>query len=137
MYWVESVGKVIYAFDYDASSGSTSNKRTFYHHKGVGLPDGMAVDIEGNIWLALYGGGAVLRISSETGSVIGEIRLPVSIVTCPCFGGPEMDELFITTGISPQGEGSDREGLDGAVYRVKVGVKGLPKHKFRLTKLQQ
>lgn len=131
MYWVDSVPQMVYAFDFDASSGSISNKRRFYHHQDAGVPDGLAVDIEGNVWVALYGGGAVLKIS-PTGSLIGEIRLPVSIVTCPCFGGPDMDELFITTGKPAEGGESDGQGLDGAVFRVKVGVKGLPKHKFHL-----
>jgi sugar lactone lactonase YvrE len=132
MYWVESMAKTIYAYDFDEKSGGISNKRVFYQHEGPGLPDGLTIDVEGNLWLALYGGAAVWKISA-LGQPLGKVDLPVPIVTCPTFGGPDMDELFITTaGADHQGDiGS--EGLEGSVFRAKVGVKGLPSNKFVLS----
>ena len=61
-----------------------------------GSPDGLTVDAEGGVWVALWDGWTVRRYLPD-GSVDREIRLPVSEVTCPAFGGPDLDELYITT----------------------------------------
>ncbi len=133
MYWTDSHVQTIYAYDFDADTGSISNKRVFYHHEGHSNPDGLAIDVEGSIWLALWEGYAVIKISPD-GNVVGKIDLPVSRVTCPCFGGPGMDELFITTSTLDHAKGARVGDLEGSVFRVKVGVKGLPKTKFVMAK---
>ena len=74
-------------------------------------------------------GGAVLRFDPETGAVLDRVELPCPNVTCACFGGPEMEDLFITTGT--QGTDLDQYPLAGSVFRAKVGVKGAPTYPFR------
>ncbi len=94
-----------------------------------GALDGMCVDAEGGIWVALWGGGEVQRFVD--GRPDTTVRLPTPHVTCPCFGGPELDRLFVTT--ARQGLGPDDRGWPGAghLYRADVGVRGRPPHRLR------
>lgn len=125
-YLVHSTEKRIIAFDY-SSSGELSNERVFWQHEGAGDPDGFKIDVEGNIWQAMYGTGQVLKISPE-GKVVGEVKYPAKCITCPCFVGTE---LWVTTA----GGGEDGNGsFAGAVFKVDVGVKGLKETEFKLDK---
>lgn len=80
-------------------------------------PDGMCVDLQGHLWVAFCHGGCVIRFDSETGEVLERIDVGQMETTSCCFGGPEMRDLYITTGV---GEGAKQS--DGKVYVVK----GLP-----------
>jgi sugar lactone lactonase YvrE len=128
MYFTDSDDQNIYAFDFDAERGAISNKRVFFHvYEDDTFPDGLAVDQDDCVWSALWGGGRVLRISPE-GVVIGEVILPTAYITCPAF---VKDELLITTRGDPAiTENSTKRG--GDVYKVCVGVLGVPKHEFVL-----
>ncbi|KAL2004765.1 hypothetical protein VTN00DRAFT_3293 [Thermoascus crustaceus] len=129
MFWAESRSGNVYAFDYDANTGDIRNQRVFFHLDGANnfnVPDGLVIDEEDNIWLALWGGSAVLRISLD-GKVTGKIELPTRFVTCPVFVGTE---LFITTAAEVESEKySESASYAGNIYRLDVGVKGLPKYK--------
>ncbi|KAI1622665.1 hypothetical protein EDD37DRAFT_651929 [Exophiala viscosa] len=128
MYFADSQDQTVWAFDFDAETGSIENRRVFYRHEGKAVPDGLAVDAEGNVWLALWEGYALLQISPK-GKIVRKLDLPVSRVTCPCFGGPDLDELFVTTAmLNP--ERPEEAGLEGSVFRFKPGVKGQPRNKF-------
>ncbi|KAJ5810224.1 uncharacterized protein N7503_002442 [Penicillium pulvis] len=129
MYLTDSPTGKIFAFDFDAATGAISNRRVHYDLGEPLEPDGFAIDVEGCIWSAVYGGGKVIRIS-PAGQLIGQIDLPTRNPTCPAFVGTE---LFITSAKDivdderlPQ---SVRYG--GRVFRVDVGVRGKPKHEFR------
>jgi sugar lactone lactonase YvrE len=132
MYWTDTPTNNVYAFDFDADTGNISNRRVFYHHPEdgyAGSPDGHARDVNGNMWHACYGGSKVIKISPE-GNLIGEILIPTRNPTCPVFVGTE---LFITTAKEDQPEKypeSARYG--GGVFRLDVGVEGMPKHKARI-----
>ena len=78
MYFTESTEGTIYACDYSADDGATSNERVLYRHGGAGEPDGHRVDADGNLWSAFYGGSNVLKIS-PAGEVLGEIKLPTKV----------------------------------------------------------
>ena len=130
MYFTHTVENIVYGFDYDEVSGNLSNERVVYHHKAKGSPDGFRVDVEGNIWHAIYGAGKVVKISPVDGSILGEVRLPTNNITCTQFVGTE---LFITTAEDHEAEGGEQsKALGGAVFRVDVGVKGMPLFKFKL-----
>ncbi|KAJ5564973.1 hypothetical protein N7513_001215 [Penicillium frequentans] len=129
MYLTDSPTGKIFAFDFDAATGAITNRRVHYDLGEPLEPDGFAMDVEGCIWSAVYGGGKVIRIS-PTGQLIGQIDLPTRNPTCPAFVGTE---LFITSAKDivdderlPQ---SVRYG--GRVFRVDVGVRGKPKNEFR------
>ncbi|KAI1644810.1 regucalcin [Daldinia loculata] len=131
LYFTHSTERTIHAYDYDQSSGEVSSERAFYLHDGPGEPDGFRVDVEGNLWQAVYGESRVLKISPE-GKLVGEIRLPTKNITCTQFVGTE---LFITTAGMQEGEGTSEEvELGGALFRVDVGVKGLDPFLFKLSK---
>ncbi|KAI1808440.1 regucalcin [Daldinia bambusicola] len=129
-YFTDSTARTIHAYDYDPATGATALRdRPFYAHPGTGEPDGFRVDVEGNLWQAVYGESRVLKISPD-GQVVGEVRLPTRNVTCTQFVGTE---LFITTARMEEGEGTPEEvRLSGALFRVDVGVKGLDPFPFKL-----
>ncbi|OTA61914.1 hypothetical protein K449DRAFT_56669 [Hypoxylon sp. EC38] len=132
LYFTHSTERTIFAFDYDRSTGDISHERVFYLHDGPGEPDGFRVDVEGNLWQAVYGESRVLKISPE-GRLVGEIRLPTKNVTCPQFVGTE---LLITTAGMEEGEGTEEEvELSGALFKVDVGVRGLDPFLFKLSKV--
>ena len=115
------------AFDFDPASGGFTGRRTFAEIEGGGHPDGMAIDVEDGIWVALWGGNAVHRYSSD-GRLDLVVDLPVSNVTACAFGGAELRTLFITT--SRQGLGPQDQPDAGAVFRYDAGVAGAPQHAY-------
>jgi sugar lactone lactonase YvrE len=114
--------------DFDPDTGGFGPRRTFVEvGPGVGLPDGMALDEDGGVWIALWGGGAVHRYD-VTGHLSHRIDLPVRQVTACAFGGPDSTTLYITT--SRLGLGDDAEPEAGAVFAVDAGVRGTIQHEF-------
>lgn len=106
-YYIDTMLHNVQVFDFDPDTRSLSNGReAFAIPAELGLPDGMTIDCEGKLWVAMFGGGAVLRFDPETGAVLDRVELPCPNVTCACFGGPEMEDLFITTGRPGDGSGS-------------------------------
>jgi sugar lactone lactonase YvrE len=94
--------------------------------EGSGVPDGAVFDAEGCLWVAVWGGSAVVRLSPE-GEEIDRVSLPASQVTCPAFGGPDLTTLFATTaadGLS--GQALERELGAGCVFTLPTAVSGLP-----------
>ena len=111
MYYVDSPTKRVDRFDYD---GEVSNRRPFVHiEEGVGVPDGLVVDDEGGVWLALYGGAQVRRYSPD-GELTEKLAVPADNVTAVWFAG---NRLFITTARSPQP-------LGGSLFVAEPGVTG-------------
>lgn len=82
-----------------------------------GSPDGMCADENGNLWIALWGGGKVVCHDPADGRRLEEVRVPEPYVSCCCFGGADGRELFITTA-------KDKAGAGGQLYRVRTGVRG-------------
>lgn len=137
-YWADTAAHQVRAFDFDAASGQLSNPRVFYEaaHKTAGWawgsaaayggrPDGAAVDAEGCYWSAQYEGGRLLRISPK-GEVLAEVPTPALCPTMPCFGGPDLKTLFITTARHgrSQAELAQYPG-SGCVWAMRVEVAGL------------
>lgn len=128
MYFTHTSAGEILAFDYSTDTGAISNQRVFYRHDGPGGLDGFRVDVGGNIWHAVYGGGRVLKITPE-GRLVGQVLLPTRNITCVQFAGTE---LIITTASDDDGDDEVSRALGGAVYRVDVGVEGLDLFDFKL-----
>jgi sugar lactone lactonase YvrE len=120
-YYVDSTTRRIDVFDYDAVTGLSGRRPLVRVAEGAGNPDGLTVDAEGCIWVAMYGGGAVHRYTSN-GVLDGVVDLPVSQVTACAFGGADLDELYITTSRENLPDGVQPEA--GSVYRCRPGVRG-------------
>lgn len=124
MYFADTLRDTVWAFDYDADSGSASDARVFTDFASLpGRPDGATVDADGCYWIACVFGSAVARLT-PAGAVDRVIELPVEKPTKPAFGGPDLDVLFVT---SIGGGGSHREASppNGQLIAIDVGVGGL------------
>ena len=122
MYYVDSPTYRIDVFDYDVGAGTAANRRPFVEvDRADGIPDGLAVDDEGGVWLALWGGSCVRRYSTD-GALEEVVDMPATHVTACCFGGDDGRALFITTAAP-----------DGRLYVVAdAGVSGPPAVRFQL-----
>jgi sugar lactone lactonase YvrE len=107
--------------------GSLVNRRPFMEHE-TGLPDGLCVDAEGYVWVALWGASAVHRISPD-GKLDGIVHVPCTHVSACTFGGPALDTLYITTSKNGIPPGAEPEA--GALFAVRPGVTGQPALPFR------
>jgi sugar lactone lactonase YvrE len=125
-YYVDSLTYRIDVFDYD-ELGLTGRRPFVTVAADDGMPDGLTVDREGGVWVALFGGSAVRRYGAD-GKLDEMLELPVSQVTACTFGGPALDELYITTSRLEVPEGDQPEA--GSVFRAKPGVAGLPPAPF-------
>ncbi|MHA7987604.1 SMP-30/gluconolactonase/LRE family protein [Rathayibacter sp. CAU 1779] len=122
-YYIDTPTQCIDAFDYDGETGEFSNRR----HVAVvdpsqGHPDGMAIDSEGGLWVALWGGGKVHHYHPD-GRLADVITVPgVTNTSAVAFGGPELDVLYITTSREDIADGAEPSA--GAVFAVSPGVRG-------------
>jgi sugar lactone lactonase YvrE len=107
----------------DHVAGTVVRGEALVEHVEPGYPDGIAVDADGGVWVALWGGSAVHRYDGH-GRLTDVVRLPCSQVTCPAFAGPDLRDLYITT--SRLGLDENAEPQAGALFRVRPGVTGLP-----------
>ena len=139
MYFADSPTKQIHSFDYDPDTGKVSNKKVIHTKPETekGVPDGSCVDDEGFLWNAVWKGGeagsCVQRIDPTTGLVVYTVHMPdtTSQVTCCCFGGKDLDILFITTA----SENCDpvKEPHAGGLYAAKVPFKGRKENRLKFT----
>jgi sugar lactone lactonase YvrE len=131
MYFIDSGEAAVDAFAYDPETGAATNRRRLVEFgRGDGMPDGLTVDADGHLWVAMFGAGIIRRFSSR-GVPSGQVRLPVSQVTSVAFGGDAMDTLFVTSAaykMSP--DRLAEEPLAGATFRCRPGPTGLPAIRF-------
>lgn len=131
MYYVDTPREIVDAFDFDLATGAVSDRRTFVDlHDVPGRPDGLTVDAEGGVWVAMARGWAVRRFGSD-GRVEQVIDVPAYRVTSCTFGGADLADLYITTarfGLDPAALAEQPHA--GAVFRCAPGVRGLPAHAF-------
>ena len=119
MYYVDSPTKRIDVLDYDAATGEVEDRRPFaVIEDGMGMPDGLALDVEDGVWVALYG-GAQLRRYGPGGTLDAVLEVPADNVTACSFGGEDGRRLFITTARSPQE-------LGGSLFEADPGIAGPP-----------
>jgi sugar lactone lactonase YvrE len=126
----DTLANTVFVWDYDLRTGRIANERPFFADFERGRPDGSAVDREGYLWNARYGGGCVVRVAPD-GELDAVINVPVPAVTTCTFGGPQLKTLFITT--AGGGKGAvNGERLAGGLFALAVDVPGLPENRFRL-----
>lgn len=126
MYYIDSLKLELSVFDFDENEGAISNRRRVFHiPREGGVLDGMTVDAQGKLWVAIALGGAILQIDPETQTELLRIQLPVLGTTSLVFGGKDLSELYVTSGtILEDKMGSDAPQA-GGFFKVHVpGVKG-------------
>lgn len=142
VYWTDTTEHVIRAWDWDAASNQMQRGRVFRQFAGKpagwqpgmpgygGRPDGAAVDSQGNYWVAMFEGGRVLKLSPD-GEVLDDIATPGLCPTMPCFGGDDLQTLYLTSARHgrPAVELQARP-LSGCVVSLRVDVAGLPVNFF-------
>lgn len=84
MYFVDSPTGNVFKFKYDRKTGTISDREVFYHVEGEGVPDGMTIDVDGCLWIAVCGGGRVLKVSPQA-KLLGEISLPTRMISWYVF----------------------------------------------------
>jgi sugar lactone lactonase YvrE len=137
-YWADTAAHQVCAFDSDPASGQLSGQRLFHQRTPKpagwawgspepygGRPDGAAVDAQGCYWSAQFEGGRLLRLSPK-GEVLAEVPVPALCPTMPCFGGPDLKTLFVTTARHGRSEAelAQYPGA-GCVWAMRVEVAGL------------
>jgi sugar lactone lactonase YvrE len=118
-YFSDSAKHTVSVFDYDEKSGNISNRKVLFVLED-GVPDGMTIDSEDNLWVAVWGGSRVEKRSGKTGELLQTIQVPAKQTSSCCFGGDDMMTLYITSaGIGQTGE------YDGCLFKVRTDVKGV------------
>jgi sugar lactone lactonase YvrE len=143
MYWADTNQHLVWAWDWDARANAMANQRAFLRFPGKpagwqpqdggygGRPDGAAIDAQGNYWCAMYEGGRVLQFA-PSGALLREITAPVRCPTMPCFGGPDLRTLYLTSARHSRTPQELREQPQaGCVFSMPVDVPGLPVHFVR------
>lgn len=131
LYFADSHTHQIRRYPYDSATGAVGPHEVLVDTRALGsAPDGATVDAEGHLWVALVQAGQLARLSPE-GQLERTIQLPVTYVTCPCFGGPGLDVIYLTS-ISNSGNLLRSDHPDaGAVFAIHgVGVCGLEESRF-------
>jgi len=132
MYYVDTGTRRIDVFDFDAVSGDIANRRALVTiDEADGKPDGLIVDADGCLWVALWQGSAVRRYTPD-GRLDRQIDLPVSCPTKCAFGGPDLDMLYITSAHKALSmEQREREPHAGSLFAARPGVRGKPANRAR------
>jgi sugar lactone lactonase YvrE len=132
MYLADSGPCLVHAFDFDADGGTISNARVLIDlAEDLGTPDGLTVDADGDLWVAIWGAGRVHRYSPD-GVLREEMILPAAQATSCAFAGPGMHRLYVTTAtedFSDEQRRADR--ASGLVYRFETNATGRPAAPYR------
>ncbi|MEU1973073.1 SMP-30/gluconolactonase/LRE family protein [Microbacterium sp. NPDC019599] len=127
MYSIDTGTRQIFVRDYDAAAGTTGERMLFAQLEH-GHPDGMTIDAEGHLWVAVWGGGCVLRLA-PSGEIVARVDVPAPHTSCPAFAGPGLDTLVITTArehLTP--EQLEEHPHSGRLFTFRPGVTGLAPH---------
>lgn len=133
MYYIDTPTRKVMAWDYNNETGEISHPETAIEvPEGMGFPDGMTIDADGNVWIALWGGSAVGCWNPETGELLRTVNVPAKNVTSVAFGDDDLETLYITTARTRT---SDEEleifPLAGGVFKIRPGVKGVEAFFFK------
>lgn len=132
MYYIDTLDYNIKAFDFEVLTGNIFNERIAVSVKEPGYaPDGMTIDEEGMLWVAIWGGACVNRYDPLSGSLIGKVKVPALNVTACAFGGADMKQLFITTARKGLNEEQlQKYPLSGSLFYLNTEIKGAQMNRF-------
>lgn len=128
LYYIDTPSLKVRAFDFDAATGHIDNERVIWDTSDeTGVPDGMTIDSEDRLWVAFCHGGKVVCYDPATRRRVEQIEFPCIETTACAFGGPDLRDLYITTGLKPGLE----EPLAGRLFHCRPGAQGVPSQSFR------
>ncbi len=128
-YYIDSLQHKVMAFDFNRENGEIHYQSdVFQVDPNLGLPDGMTIDRDGNLWVAIYDGGCILCVDPTNGRILERVEVPAKKTSSCSFGGKNLDTLFITT-ISENTDPQE-DPLAGSLFTVKPGVKGFKANFF-------
>jgi sugar lactone lactonase YvrE len=132
MYYIDSPTQRVDVFDFDLASGDIENRRPFVRIPSEeGTPDGLTLDADGHVWVALWGGGAVHRYAPDGGRD-AVIRVPTQYPTSCAFGGEDFGDLYITTAqLKLTAQERAEQPHAGGLFRARPGPKGRPQNRFK------
>jgi D-xylonolactonase len=139
LYFADTVARCVYSYDRRPEDGSLRNRRVFAHiDREEGLPDGLTVDAEGFVWCAHWFGGCVTRYDPD-GKRERRVATPAAQTSSLAFGGPDLDEIYITSAalsnalpLAPRGYDPRRVFVGGPLYRFRAGIRGLTQSRSRV-----
>ncbi|MBL6446339.1 SMP-30/gluconolactonase/LRE family protein [Fulvivirga sp. 29W222] len=136
MYYIDTPTQAVKAFDYNNETGAIENGRIIIKiEEENAFPDGMTIDSEGKLWIALWGGSSVVRYDPDNGQLLTRIPVPAKNVTSCAFGGSNLDTLLITTAsIGMNDKEKSKYSKAGAVFATVPGVKGVGANFFEIKK---
>lgn len=132
MYFIDTPTRQVVAYDYDADSGEIENERVVIDvPASEGQPDGMTIDSEGKLWIAMWDGWQVCRFDPVSGKMLESISVPVARVTSCTFGGPGLETMYITTARKGlRDKELQQQPLAGGLFRCRPGVSGVEAYYF-------
>ena len=131
MFFTDSMQRVIWSFDFDKINGVISNKAVFTEIKGDQVPDGLAVDAEGNVWTAMWDGWCIVKFDPQ-GRELQRVSTPVPRPTSCAFGGKDMKTLFITSArIDLDQKSLANAPNSGSLFSLSVDIPGVPVGNFK------
>ncbi|XP_035681110.1 regucalcin-like isoform X3 [Branchiostoma floridae] len=130
MYYIDSLQYSVDAFDFDLCTGMLCNRRQVmtFNPQVDGVPDGMCIDTDGKLWIAMFNGGQVLQVDPNTGTQLRSIRVPAPQTSSCCFGGPNLDVMYVTSArIGYSAEVIQQNPQSGCLFQVTgLGARGTP-----------
>jgi sugar lactone lactonase YvrE len=131
-YYIDTPTREVKAFDYDLETGGIANPRVpIQVPKALGWPDGMTSDMQGNLWIAMWGGAQVTKWNPSTGQLLEQIPVPAKNVSSCIFGGKNLNELYITSARKGLDEATLRQyPLTGGLFRIQTNAEGMPTFEF-------
>jgi sugar lactone lactonase YvrE len=131
-YYIDTPTREVKAFDYDVNSGQIANPRVAIRvPESMGFPDGMTSDMQGNLWIALWGGAQVAKWNPQTGQLLERIPIPALQTSSCVFGGRDMNELYVTSARIGMSEADlNKYPLSGGLFKVETSVEGMPTFEF-------
>jgi sugar lactone lactonase YvrE len=133
MYYIDTHTQKVTGYDFDNETGEINNPVVAIDVPAeMGSPDGMTIDEDGNLWIALWGGSAVACWDPESGELLRKIEVPAKNVTSCAFGDEDLATLYITTArIDTSDEELEKFPLAGGVFKIRPGVKGVKSFFFK------
>ncbi|CAH1106228.1 unnamed protein product [Psylliodes chrysocephalus] len=133
-YYIDSQTRYVQEYTFKLETGNITNRKIVFdlkqHPELSGIPDGMTIDANDNLWIALFGGSHIIRVDPRTKKILMKIKMPATYITSVVFGGPNLDILYATTSrlkFEAAPEKLEKEPLAGSVFAItNLGVKGVP-----------